>query len=63
MWQFKAATEVRTAVTIDVDSRDLDPGNEQRPIVRAVFADRAAESGKRQRSSGREYRVDIWSVP
>jgi polyvinyl alcohol dehydrogenase (cytochrome) len=38
-WQFKAATEVRSAVTIDVDRRDGGP-----PVVRAVFADRAANA-------------------
>lgn len=36
-WHYKAMTEVRSAVTLDVDSRDI--GN---PVVRAVFADRAA---------------------
>lgn len=36
-WHFKAATEVRSAVTIDIDETG---GGE--PIVRAVFADRAA---------------------
>lgn len=36
-WRFKAATEVRSAVTIDVDRRD-----EGRPVVRAIFGDRAA---------------------
>jgi polyvinyl alcohol dehydrogenase (cytochrome) len=38
-WHFKAATEVRSAVTIDIDTRDGD-----RPFVRAVFADRAANA-------------------
>ncbi len=36
-WQFKAATEVRSAVTIDVDRRDG-----AKPVVRAIFGDRAA---------------------
>ena len=36
-WHFKAVTEVRSAVTIDLDRSD--PAN---PIARAVFADRAA---------------------
>ena len=36
-WHFKAATEVRSAVTIDVDRRDG-----AKPVVRAVFGDRAA---------------------
>jgi polyvinyl alcohol dehydrogenase (cytochrome) len=38
-WHFKAATEVRTAVTIEADRSG---GAE--PIVRAVFADRAANA-------------------
>ncbi|MEZ4279028.1 MAG: PQQ-binding-like beta-propeller repeat protein [Myxococcota bacterium] len=36
-WQFKAATEVRSAVTIDVAT-----GGDGAPIVRAIFGDRAA---------------------
>jgi polyvinyl alcohol dehydrogenase (cytochrome) len=36
-WRFKAATEVRSAVTIDVDRRDW-----AKPVARAVFGDRAA---------------------
>ena len=36
-WQFKAATEVRSAVTIDVDRSDA-----AKPVVRAIFGDRAA---------------------
>ncbi len=36
-WHFKAATEVRSAVTIDID-----PNGGEAPVVRAVFADRAA---------------------
>lgn len=36
-WHFKAATEVRSAVTIDVDRSDA-----AKPIVRAIFGDRAA---------------------
>jgi len=36
-WHFKADTEVRSAVTIDVDARDAGAAT-----VRAVFADRAA---------------------
>ena len=36
-WHFKAATEVRSAVTIDIDRRDP-----AKPVVRAVFGDRAA---------------------
>ncbi len=36
-WQFKAATEVRSAVTIDIDRRDA-----AKPVVRAIFGDRAA---------------------
>jgi polyvinyl alcohol dehydrogenase (cytochrome) len=36
-WHFKAATEVRSAVTIDIDRRDP-----TRPVVRAIFGDRAA---------------------
>lgn len=46
-WHFKAATEVRSAITIDLDEA-LEPldGSATRsdamPVVRAVFADRAA---------------------
>ena len=36
-WHYKAVTEVRSAVTIDIDEREAGE-----PIVRAVFADRAA---------------------
>ncbi|MFO0690853.1 MAG: PQQ-binding-like beta-propeller repeat protein [Myxococcota bacterium] len=39
-WQFKAATEVRSAVTIDVDAGA--GGAAARPVVRAIFGDRAA---------------------
>ncbi len=39
-WHFKAVTEVRSAVTIDVDAGDAP--DTARPVVRAVFADRAA---------------------
>ena len=38
-WQFKAATEVRSAVTIDLDRR-----TEHGPVARAFFADRAANA-------------------
>lgn len=39
-WHFKAATEVRSAVTIDIDASA--PNVSGQPVVRAVFADRAA---------------------
>jgi polyvinyl alcohol dehydrogenase (cytochrome) len=40
-WHYKAVTEVRSAVTIDVDTRAMDERGGE-PLVRAVFADRAA---------------------
>ncbi|MBK7951370.1 MAG: PQQ-binding-like beta-propeller repeat protein [Deltaproteobacteria bacterium] len=39
-WHFKAGTEVRSAVTIDVDAGSGGAG--AKPVVRAVFGDRAA---------------------
>lgn len=42
-WQFKAATEVRSAVTIDIDRRvDVDRRGGNEIAVRAIFGDRAA---------------------
>lgn len=39
-WQYKAATEVRSAVTIDVDAGAGEGA--AKPVVRAIFGDRAA---------------------
>ncbi len=46
-WRFKAATEVRSAVTIDIDRSE--PGS---PRVQAVFADRAANAYALDASTG-----------
>ncbi len=58
-WHFKAATEVRSAVTIDVDARDTsDTRNNEKPVVRAVFADRAANVYALDAITGER----LWSV-
>jgi len=44
-WHYKAVTEVRSAVTIDFEEevdRNADANTSGEPVVRAVFADRAA---------------------
>ncbi len=52
-WHFKAATEVRTAVTIDVEPNRTEAAANGRPTVRAVFADRAANVYAVDAESGR----------